>query len=162
MSLRFGPTSKTALDTLKEQGLVPPDKPTYDMPSLPHELTSVNDDDLMVLYAELTAYADFVAVQVSCAQVDERALEKMLSSVENKKMLASDGKTENRVTFARAQVAADPEVIAIKDRLEETHAYRKLIEVLMSNIERDTGLISREITRRTASGGSHRSNRWSA
>ena len=161
MSLRYGPVAKTALDALTSQGLETPAKPGYAIPALPHDLTEVGDEDLMVLYSELTAYADFIAVQVSCAQIDERSLEKKLSSLENHKMLTSGGKSENRVTFARAQVAVDPEVVEIKQRLEETYAYRKLIEAMADNIERDTSLVSRELTRRTSSAG-RRSTRWSA
>lgn len=161
MSLRYGPVAKTAIDALSGQGITTPNKPDYAIPSLPHDLTDIGDEDLMVLYSELTAYADFVAVQVSCAQIDERSLEKKLSSLENIKMLSSGGKSENRVTFARAQVAVDPEVVEIKQRLDETYAYRKLIEAMAGNIERDTSLVSRELTRRTSS-ASRRSTRWSA
>lgn len=161
MSLVFGDVSGSALQTLAAQGLTAPEKPEYTIPSLPHDLTNLGDEDLMVLYSELTAYADFISVQVSCSQVDERVLEKRLSATESHKMLQSGGKSENRVTFARAQVAIDPEVVAMKTRLEEVHAYRKLIESMASNIERDSALVSRELTRRTST-VNRRSNRWSA
>lgn len=161
MSLRAGKASTRALLVLSEQGLSPNAKPDYAIPALPRDLTEVGDEGLMVLYSELTAYADFIGVQVSCAQVDERSLEKELSSLENIKMLKSDGKSENRVTFARAQVAIDPEVVAIKEQLDEAHAYRKLIESLAANLERDANLVSRELTRRTSS-VARRSSRWSA
>lgn len=161
MTLRYGNVSGSALDALRAQGLGAPVRPEYEIPRLPHELTEVIDEDLMVLYSELTAYADFVAVQVSCAQIDERALEKSLSALENRKMLRSEGKSENRVTFARAQVAVDPEVVDLKQRLEEAYAYRKLIEAMAANIERDTALVSRELTRRTST-ANRRSTRWSA
>lgn len=161
MTLRHGPVSQSALSALAAQGLTVSGKPTYDIPRLPHDLTEIGDEDLMVLYSEFTAYADFIAMQVSCAQIDERALEKKLSAMESSKMLASDGKSENRVTFARAQVAVDPEVVAVKNSLEEVHAYRKLIEAMASNIERDSALVSRELTRRTST-VNRRSNRWSA
>ena len=161
MSLRYGAVSGSALTALKEQGITISDKPDYDIPHLPHDLTEVGDEDLMVLYSEFTAYADFITVQVSCAQVDERVVEKNLSSLENGKMLQSEGTSKNPVTFARAQVAADPEVIALKKSLEEIHAYRKLIEAMMANVERGSALISRELTRRTAS-VARRSSRWSA
>lgn len=161
MSLRTGKASTRALESLKTQGLSPADKPGFDLPSLPRDLTQISDEDLMVLYSEFTAYADFIGVQVSCAQVDERSLEKELTSMENVKMLSSEGKSENRVTFARAQVAVDPEIVSIKQQVDEAHAYRKLIESLASNLERDSNLVSRELTRRTAS-VARRSSRWSA
>lgn len=158
MSLIFGPVTATAMDALNLQGLVTAPKPQYACPSLPRDLTAVGDENLMVLYSELTAYADFISIQVSCAQVDERVIEKNLSSLELRKMLGSEGKSENRVTFARAQVSIDPDVVALKNTLEEIHAYRKLIEAMRDNIERDSSLVSRELTRRTS--GAARSSRW--
>lgn len=161
MSLRFGNVAGTALKAMEDQGLTHHPKPQFEIPRLPFDLTELDDEGLMLLYSSLTAYADFVSVQVSCAQIDERALEKELSMTESKKMLSSEGKSENRVTFARAQVAIDPVIVDLKGRLEATHAYRKLIESFASNIERDSNLVSRELTRRTAT-VARRSNRWSA
>lgn len=161
MSLITGAQSEDALDLLRSQGLKVHDKPPYDIPVIPTDLTETADEDLMVLFSKLTAYADFISVQVSCAQVDERSLEKRLSSMESIKMLTSGGKSENRVTFARAQVATDPEVIEVKDDIERAYAYRKLIESMASNIERDAALVSRELTRRTST-VNRRSGRWSA
>jgi hypothetical protein len=40
----------------------------------------------------------------------------------------------------------------LEDALEEKHAYRKMVEMMLSNQERDITLVSREITRRTAGG----------
>jgi len=166
MTLRTGDSSGAAISELLMQGIIPASKPNYDAPALPRDLTQVGDEELMVLYSELTAYADFVSVQVSCAQVDERYIEKKLSSAENIKMLqvksaGIDSKSESRVTFARAQVAIDPMIVDYKQELEQSYAYRKLIEAIASNLERDSSLVSRELTRRTATTG-RRSNRWSA
>lgn len=162
MSLVYSaPESSDAVFRLEQQGIGVPSKPEYDIPLLPVELTDESDEGLMLLFSKLTAYADFVSVQVSCAQVDERALEKRLSAMEAEKMLSSGGKTENRVTFARAQVATDPDVVSLKEQIERVHAYRKLIESMAGNIERDAALVSRELTRRTSS-SSLRSSRWSA
>jgi hypothetical protein len=162
MTLRFGVTAGTALQTLVQQGITIPDKPSYDIPHMPVDLTEVGDEDLMTLYSQYTAYADFITVQVSCAQIDERVMEKNLSALENSKMsqVESTG-TKAPVAFARAQVAADPQILSLKQALEDNHAYRKLIEALMANVERGSNLISRELTRRT-SNTSRRTNRWSA
>lgn len=155
--LHSGNQSSDAVDALIGQGIKIPAKPEYDIPSLPVDLTSVADQELMTLYGKLTAYADFVSVQVSCSQVDERSLEKRLSRLESTKMLAGTGKAASRVTFAKAEVASDPEVMALKDDVEQIHAYRKLIEAMAANIERDAALVSRELTRRTTN---NRSTRW--
>lgn len=161
MSLRLGATSQAAADLLAKQGLPLTPRPDYEMPALPSDLTAVGDEDLMVLYSLFTSWADFVFTQTSIAQIDERAAEKKLSHEENLLMLSS-GDRGDRVTFARAQVAADPKIVALKQSVEEAHAYRKLVEAYAQNIERNAALISRELTRRTASRGKTSTSRWSA
>jgi hypothetical protein len=53
-----------------------------------------------------------------------------------------------RVTLVKAQVSVDDNVVALSQRYEEKYAYRKLMEMLLNNHERDLTLVSREITRR--------------
>jgi hypothetical protein len=53
------------------------------------------------------------------------------------------------VSLAKAQIATDPEIIKLGDIHEERYAYRKILEMMVSNQERDITLVSREITRRT-------------
>ena len=161
MSLRLGDVSRRAADSLASQGLSMYPKPEIEIPILPPDITVLDDEDLMVLYSLLTAWADFISTQVSCAQIDERATEKKLSHAENLLMIASGDKGD-RVTYARAQVAADEYIISLKDEVEEAHAYRKLVESLASNVERDAALVSRELTRRTSSRNRTSPSRWSA
>lgn len=163
MTLKHDTLAGQALKDLKDQGIQIPEKPGYDIPRLPVELTDMGDTDLMEMYSRLTAYADFIAVQVSCAVIDERQAEKRLQSAEQRAMVehSTGGKSESRVTFARAQTALDPKVRELKGELDHAYAYRKLIEAMAGNIERDTFLVSRELTRRT-SDVNRRSNRWGA
>ena len=161
MSLKYDTLAGKALSDLKKQGIAIPVKPSYEIPRLPTELTGLGDEALMELYSQLTAYADFISVQVSCAIIDERQVEKKLQHREQSLMLShSLSKSESRVTFARAQEAADSEVLALKDDLDQVYAYRKLIESMAGNIERDTALVSRELTRRTSGIASRRTG-WS-
>jgi hypothetical protein len=159
MSLHTGPRSQAAVDMLLSQGLSYHPKPSIEIPILPSDLTALDDENLMILYSQLTAWSDFVSTQVSCAQVDERAAEKRLSHAEAL-MMASE--TGGKVTFARAQIAADPKILAMKETVEEAHAYRKIVESIGANIERDAALVSRELTRRTTSSKRSNPNRWSA
>lgn len=161
MSMKLGTASKRAYDELLGQGLSLHPQPNTEIPILPADLTSIEDEDLMVLYSLLTAWSDFVSAQVSCAQVDERSAEKKLSHSENLLMIAS-GDRGDRVTYARAQVAAEPMIVALKEEIENLHAYRKLVETLSMNIERDAALVSRELTRRTSARSRTSPSRWSA
>lgn len=160
MSLKLGPASSKAANYLSSQGLALHPQPDIEIPVLPPDLTIIEDEDLMILYSLLTAWSDFISTQVSCAQIDERAAEKRLSHAENLLMISS-GANGDRVTYARAQVAADPQIVAMKDDVEDVHAYRKLVEALASNVERDAALVSRELTRRTSRIRTSPS-RWSA
>jgi hypothetical protein len=54
-----------------------------------------------------------------------------------------------RVTLIKAQVAADPKIMDLENQLTHAYAYRKMVEVVANNFERDVALVSREITRRT-------------
>jgi hypothetical protein len=54
-----------------------------------------------------------------------------------------------RVTTVKAEIAIAPEVVALDNDYEEKYAYRKLVEMLLNNHERDLSLVSREITRRS-------------
>lgn len=161
MSIRLGAASGWAAESLAKQGLHLWEQPETEIPVLPSDLTALDDEDLMVLYSLLTAWSDFISTQVSCAQIDERAAERRLSQEENLLMIAS-GANGDRVTYARAQVAADPRIVALKDVVEEAYAYRKLVESLAANVERDASLVSRELTRRTSSRNRTSPSRWSA
>jgi hypothetical protein len=62
--------------------------------------------------------------------------------------MASAGRGD-RITLVKAQVSVDDTVLALAQTAEEKYAYRKLVEMMLNNHERDLQLVSREITRRT-------------
>lgn len=161
MAFRSGPVASRMMSEIRDQGLPMPKKPVETPPDLPQDLTVLDDEDLMVLYTHLVAWSDYISTQVSIAQIDEREIQRELDQTENRLMILSGDKGD-RVTYARAQVAADPTVVGLKARVEEAHAYRKLVESLAANIERDAALVSRELTRRTSTRTRTSPNRWSA
>jgi rRNA processing protein Krr1/Pno1 len=55
-----------------------------------------------------------------------------------------------RITLVKAQISLDPTLVELSGKYEEAYAYRKLVEMLLSNHERDLSLVSREITRRAS------------
>lgn len=147
--LRMGPTSRTAHDALKNQGFTLPARPAYDMPTLPEDLTSLGDPELMGLYSRLTAWSDYLSVQLACAASDEKSSETRLDVMHAKAMITATSGGSN-VTSARASVKADQSILDAKQKVHELEAYRRLTEALYNSLERDTQLISRELTRRTA------------
>lgn len=159
-NLRAGKVSRVAIDRLSTQGLNLPTSPQGSIPSLPNDITSLGDEDLMDLFVLFTSWSDFVGVQVACAQVDEKASQRALDLAEVSSYTRTAG-GGGRVTDNKAKAASDPLVIEANKEFEEKYAYRKLIEALQASVERDAALISREITRRTSS-TSNRRDRWTA
>jgi hypothetical protein len=62
--------------------------------------------------------------------------------------MGSQAKGE-RITAIKAEVSIHADVVALDNDYEEKYAYRKLVEMLLTNHERDLALVSREITRRS-------------
>ena len=85
------------------------------------------------------------------AQLEERAALKKKEFTENTMMVRRMGSSARgeRVTAVKAEIAVDETVVALDNDYEEKYAYRKLVEMLLSNHERDLSLVSREITRRS-------------
>lgn len=150
--LRMSDASEKAAADLKGQGFRVATRPLVDkIPKLPKDITSLHDENLMQLFSEFTSWVDYLSVQVSCAQVDERAAQKALDLAEANAMISGwVGGRDARVALAKAKLATDPKVISLSEALDDAHSYRKLIETMANNLERDAALLSRELTRRTS------------
>jgi hypothetical protein len=140
----------SALDKFKDWGLTF-NKPSEEQVRLPSDITSINSEQIGELFTKLTAWTDYIASQLVHAQLDERAAQKLLEYKENTLLVKrlGAGVRGERVTTVKAEIAIDPEVTALSNQYEEKYAYRKLVEMLLSNHERDLSLVSREITRRS-------------
>lgn len=145
---RMGHHSKSAYQEIRGQGLDLPPKPESDMPQLPPDLTELGDQALMNLYQKYVSWSDYISVQVSCAQVDERNAMRMLDMSENMLLMETMARGK-KITEARNEVKADPVLDERRESAFGAEAYRKMIESLLNNCERDAALISRELTRRT-------------
>lgn len=153
-------TSSRALERLNREGLELPVKPEFEMPSIPTDLTTIPDPDLMSLFAELTAWTDHLRGRAAVASIDEKEMHRALEVVEGESLLGR-WQAKTPVTVAKNAVDVDPQVTRAKDAHAEAEAYRKLVETLADSTERDVSLISRELTRRSA-GAQQRANRWMA
>lgn len=149
LDLNVGSAQKS-LDKLARQGIVVKKSMSIDIPTFPSDLTELADEELMEVFTQLTAYLNFLSSQLACAFIDERSAEKELDSEENMALLtAYSGKvTKDTMTVLKAQVALSPKVKELKENLELKYNYRKLIEMMHSNADRDIVLISRELSRR--------------
>jgi hypothetical protein len=148
--LNLGPISDLAVKKMAEQNILMwPDQ--SEQPKMPRDISILDSDELSALFTQLTAWSNYVAGQLAAAQVDEHVLNKKKDSLEAKLFLDKDNSKVKgeRVTLIKAQVAADPKVEDLENQLTHAYAYRKMVEVVANNFERDVALVSREITRRT-------------
>jgi hypothetical protein len=87
-----------------------------------------------------------VGAQLACAEVDESYAEEFLSRVKAIKSLSNS--TEKTVTLMKAKAYEDEDFLQAHDAYQKAYAYRKLVKVKYDAAERNSALISRELTRR--------------
>jgi hypothetical protein len=117
----------------------------------------------MDLFARLTQWQDYLNGVLALAEIDERTLDALRVQARAHALIREWGGTkEDRVTISQAQRDVDPEVVAVTREFDGAHNYRKLVEVLYTNAERDASLVSRELTRRVGRQEIHsrRGARW--
>lgn len=149
--LVLGPRSAEAVKELKDQGIEMWDHQTERV-QIPKDISTLDSEDLSDLFVKLTAWSNYASHQLSAAQIDEREAERKLNFYENKLLVERMGSTQTkseRITVVKAQIAIDPTVEKLQDEVDKAYAYRKMVETVFYNLERDITLISREITRRT-------------
>jgi hypothetical protein len=153
-------TSQPVIDDLQLQGFQFSTRIELHVPNMPEDITALDDEGLMHLFGELTSYANFLSAQYACALIDEKNADQALDFAESKNYISSyESNKKETVTIMKARMAADPEIIHLREALTAKYAYKKLIEVMVNNVERNTQLTSRELTRRTSNGQVNRGNR---
>lgn len=146
--------SDRAVARVEKEGMTLPYRPTYEIPALPDDITSLNDDDLMELFVRVGAWCNYINTRAAAAMVDERDAESAHEVAEARSLVANWGGTsKDRVTVAKAERTLDAVVTKARTTFNERYAYRKMVEVLANSAERDHALVSREITRRTSNEG---------
>lgn len=137
---------------LEKQGLVLPPKPSFEAPRVPTRLTEVNDDSLMNLFVRLTRYADYVGGQLALAEIESRDADTSLDYEEAKALVtiwhSKQRKSSDSITLAKAEAMQDPVIQDLQEAAKVAYAKRKLIRVMYEALERDSALVSRELTRR--------------
>jgi hypothetical protein len=126
-------------------------RPEGEQVRLPQDITDVSSEEIGKLFTELTAWTDYIASQFAMAQLEERAALKEKDLLENIMLVKRMGASARgeRVTTVKAEIAIHQDVQDLDKDYEEKYAYRKLVEMLLNNHERDLSLVSREITRRS-------------
>lgn len=148
-----GNESLSLVAELQKNNLVFSTRSAVERPQVPQDITSLDDDGLMELWSRVSAYSDFVSTQVACAQIDEKFAERNLELEMAKLELSMPKVAKEAASTRKAKIITDSEIMGLQEELLRRMAYRKLIEVILSSLAKDSALLSRELTRRTSSGG---------
>jgi hypothetical protein len=147
IELQMSDASKRAIDKLKGQGLTLNEGYTYDPPSLPEDVTSVDDDELMDMYAKYVAYLEFINLQMWCANTDKEEAEKDMTVMKARKKLSMKA-SGVAVALIDSEIEVDPEYRACADAFQELSNYHGLMNIMSGKLSKDISFINREITRR--------------
>lgn len=143
-----------ALKHVADLGISLEEKPDYEAPRLPHDITSIDDTELMELFTGLTDWMNYIGTQASIAETEEREAEEAKAYDDAAALIENwTGEKSERVTITKAQRDTDPAVVEAKKDLLDKYARRKMLATLATNIERRLTVVSREITRRTGGHG---------
>lgn len=124
-------------------------RPQYEVPQVPLDLTMIDDDALMTVFAKAVGWQNFAASLAVELEVREAEAETRLAFHEAEVMIRSwTGAKEDRVTIARAQRDQDATVQMAQGVLHNNKAARKRAQTVRDNAERIASLVSRELTRR--------------
>ena len=130
-------------------------KPVYEQAVLPPDITELSSEQLAEMFTILTGWADYMSSQLVQAQLAERDALRKAELAESRLLVtkttgAPKGTT---VSLIKAQIDIDPDILDLRDKYEEKYAYRKILEMMLNNQERDITLVSREISRRSQTVG---------
>lgn len=136
------------------------DRPDYDLPDIPTNITDVSDDILMELFVAFTGWQNYAATQFAEAEVEEERADSNVRFLEATGMVKAFG-GKVKVTEVRAEIALDPTVVRAKSEALNAYAKRKMTKVVYDNCERSVFVVSRELSRRIGAAGSERRvTRW--
>lgn len=130
-------------------------RPAYDQAVLPPDITELSSEQLAEMFTILTGWADYMSSQLVQAQLAERDALRKSEFAESKALvrLTTGAPKGTTVSLIKAQIDIDPDIQDLRDKYEEKYAYRKILEMMLNNQERDITLVSREISRRAQTMG---------
>ena len=142
------------LTPMMQDGLELP-KPVYEQAVLPPDITELNSEQLAEMFTVLTGWADYMSSQLVQAQLAERDSLRKAELAESKALvrLTTAAPKGTTVSLIKAQIDIDKNILELRDKYEEKYAYRKILEMMLNNQERDITLVSREISRRSQTMG---------
>ena len=149
------------LEILESQGLPIKRSLNIDMPAFPVDITLVDDQDLMIMCSKYMENMNFIRTQSAVASLSEIEADNAYETAVSKGLLGkTTGKSTEKSALLKASVITDPEIVALAEAKELAHAYRKMLETFLENVDRCYSLANREITRRNNAGQRQWGNRF--
>lgn len=143
--------SEEILKVLEKQGMPIRRSLDMDIPPFPRDITMIDDQELMVLSTKYMENFNFMRTQVACAELSEMELENAYDIAEAKALLSkTSGKSTEKATMLKASVITEEAIEKLANEKFYAHAYRKMLQTMLDNLERSAQLTSRELTRRTS------------
>lgn len=142
--------SKNVIGALESQGLPIRKNLNIELPTFPHDITAVDDQQLMELARNYMENYNFMLTQVACAELSVVELENVIEQREAE-LLITLTTDKTKATMVKAMIAVDEDIVRLKKELLTAKAYHKLLKTMQDNLERYYQLTSRELTRRTSS-----------
>lgn len=142
----MGEASTRAQRWTRNMGFTLAEEPAYDIPTLPPDITSIEGGDLMILFAEIVSWIDWMEVQLFSAQVDERSADMALEKRQAELMIQSKG--EKSVSVGKSLAFSDAEFLELRTTAFTAYSRRKMLETIFNSLDRKKFVVSREITRR--------------
>ncbi|MFD9815098.1 hypothetical protein [Streptomyces sp. NPDC059080] len=146
-------------DDLESMGFEKEERPDGFLPPLPHDVTELNDQQLMVLYGQLVSWTAYAAMRLVEARSTEKAAKQNLNhSTATASLNASMEKT---VAGRKSAAAADPQVQADEKTHLEALSIVEALEMVHKNAESRAQFCSRDLSRRQNSRDTEsRAHRW--
>jgi hypothetical protein len=143
--------SEEILNVLEKQGMPIRRSLDMDIPPFPRDITMIDDQELMTLSTKYMENFNFMRTQVACAELSETELENAYGIAEAKALLSkTSGKSTEKATMLKASVITDEVIEKLANEKFYAHAYKKMLQTMMDNLDRSYSLTSRELTRRTS------------
>lgn len=162
--LQAGPASSQAARRLHGQGISLANstwarQPQEEPPQIPAKLPALPDSELMELFRQINQWRKYLRLQLAMAEADESHAAAQEKNAEAIALSQATGKT---VAEMKARARDDESYAAAAARCADAYAYRKLVSALFENLESDSFLLSRELTRRTSEAPADRraGRRW--
>ena len=146
--------SKDVVDSLNRLGVALAAKPDFPIPDLPRDISELDDEALMDLFVQFTGWSDYLSGARAIAVINEREAERVVDNNEATEFLNQwKGGSADRIAVVKAKIASNPEIADLKHDFDTKYAFRKILETRADDVERNSQVVSRELTRRTSSGG---------